>query len=75
MSSLSFVQVKETDEVVLSGAYVDLHGAKEASPENLAQVQYVRLKKFSFRNNGASFPFIKIHGNPEGRPSFIPQKG
>lgn len=30
-------KVKETDAVVLSGAYVDLHGASEASPENLTQ--------------------------------------
>ncbi|KAM9359904.1 peroxisomal multifunctional enzyme type 2 [Symphorus nematophorus] len=30
-------KVKETDAVVLAGAYVDLHGASEASPENLAQ--------------------------------------
>uniref|UniRef100_A0A668A8Y8 Peroxisomal multifunctional enzyme type 2 n=1 Tax=Myripristis murdjan TaxID=586833 RepID=A0A668A8Y8_9TELE len=30
-------KVKETDAVVLSGAYVDLHGAAEASPENLTQ--------------------------------------
>ncbi|TDH12925.1 hypothetical protein EPR50_G00052350 [Perca flavescens] len=30
-------KVKETDVVVLSGAYVDLHGTSEASPENLTQ--------------------------------------
>lgn len=30
-------KVKETDAVVLSGAYVDLHGASAASPENLTQ--------------------------------------
>ncbi|XP_041792643.1 peroxisomal multifunctional enzyme type 2 [Chelmon rostratus] len=30
-------KVKETDAVVLAGAYVDLHGAAEASPENLTQ--------------------------------------
>uniref|UniRef100_A0A672Z4X4 Peroxisomal multifunctional enzyme type 2 n=1 Tax=Sphaeramia orbicularis TaxID=375764 RepID=A0A672Z4X4_9TELE len=30
-------KVKETDAVVLSGAYVDLQGASEASPENLTQ--------------------------------------
>ncbi|XP_041643300.1 peroxisomal multifunctional enzyme type 2 [Cheilinus undulatus] len=30
-------KVKETDAVVLSGAYVDLHGSSEASPENLPQ--------------------------------------
>lgn len=30
-------KVKETDAVVLSGAYVDLHAASEASPENLTQ--------------------------------------
>uniref|UniRef100_A0A8C2Z8P9 Peroxisomal multifunctional enzyme type 2 n=1 Tax=Cyclopterus lumpus TaxID=8103 RepID=A0A8C2Z8P9_CYCLU len=30
-------KVKETDAVVLAGAYVDLHGASEASPENLPQ--------------------------------------
>uniref|UniRef100_A0A3Q1EGG2 Peroxisomal multifunctional enzyme type 2 n=1 Tax=Acanthochromis polyacanthus TaxID=80966 RepID=A0A3Q1EGG2_9TELE len=30
-------KVKETDAVVLAGAYVDLHGASEASPENLSQ--------------------------------------
>ncbi|XP_071397449.1 peroxisomal multifunctional enzyme type 2 isoform X2 [Centroberyx affinis] len=30
-------KVKETDAVVLSGAYVDLHGAPEASPEKLPQ--------------------------------------
>ncbi|XP_029295791.1 LOW QUALITY PROTEIN: peroxisomal multifunctional enzyme type 2 [Cottoperca gobio] len=28
-------KVKETDAVVLAGAYVDLHGASEASPESL----------------------------------------
>lgn len=32
------LQVKETDAVVLSGAYVDLHAASEASPENPTQV-------------------------------------
>ncbi|XP_053182029.1 peroxisomal multifunctional enzyme type 2 [Scomber japonicus] len=30
-------KVKETDAVVLSGAYVDLHGASEASPESLTK--------------------------------------
>uniref|UniRef100_A0A3Q4HKL7 Hydroxysteroid (17-beta) dehydrogenase 4 n=1 Tax=Neolamprologus brichardi TaxID=32507 RepID=A0A3Q4HKL7_NEOBR len=30
-------KVKETDAVVLAGAYVDLHGASGASPENLSQ--------------------------------------
>ncbi|KAM3867409.1 peroxisomal multifunctional enzyme type 2 [Diretmus argenteus] len=30
-------KVKETDAVVLSGAYIDLHGVPEASPENLTQ--------------------------------------
>lgn len=30
--------MKETGGVVLAGAYVDLHGAAEASPENLTQV-------------------------------------
>ncbi|TKS78269.1 Peroxisomal multifunctional enzyme type 2 [Collichthys lucidus] len=30
-------KVKETDAVVLAGAYVDLHGASEASPESLTQ--------------------------------------
>ncbi|KAM4615974.1 peroxisomal multifunctional enzyme type 2 [Polymixia lowei] len=30
-------KVKETDAVVLSGAYVDLHGAPETSPEKLPQ--------------------------------------
>ncbi|XP_078107169.1 peroxisomal multifunctional enzyme type 2 [Sander vitreus] len=30
-------KVKETDAVVLTGAYVDLHGTSEASPENLIQ--------------------------------------
>ncbi|KAM7415977.1 hypothetical protein PAMA_018174 [Pampus argenteus] len=30
-------KVKETDVVVLSGAYVDLHSTSEASPENLTQ--------------------------------------
>ncbi|XP_034452916.1 peroxisomal multifunctional enzyme type 2 [Hippoglossus hippoglossus] len=30
-------KVKETDAVVLSGAYVDLHPASDASPENLSQ--------------------------------------
>uniref|UniRef100_A0A3Q1IY41 Peroxisomal multifunctional enzyme type 2 n=1 Tax=Anabas testudineus TaxID=64144 RepID=A0A3Q1IY41_ANATE len=30
-------KVKETDAVVLSGAYVDLHPASNASPENLTQ--------------------------------------
>lgn len=34
----SFIQVKETGDVVLAGAYVDLHSAAEASPENVAQV-------------------------------------
>lgn len=36
----SFIQVKETDAVVLAGAYVDLHGTSEASPENLTQVRH-----------------------------------
>lgn len=35
----SFIQVKETSDVVLSGAYVDLHHAAEASPEPPPQVQ------------------------------------
>lgn len=35
----SLVQVKETDAVVLAGAYVDLHGASEASLGNLTQVR------------------------------------
>ncbi|XP_059193596.1 peroxisomal multifunctional enzyme type 2 [Centropristis striata] len=30
-------RVKETGDVVLTGAYVDLHGAPEASPESLTQ--------------------------------------
>uniref|UniRef100_A0A665TJQ3 Peroxisomal multifunctional enzyme type 2 n=1 Tax=Echeneis naucrates TaxID=173247 RepID=A0A665TJQ3_ECHNA len=30
-------KVKETDAVVLSGAYIDLHATSEASPENLPQ--------------------------------------
>ncbi|XP_042344065.1 peroxisomal multifunctional enzyme type 2 [Plectropomus leopardus] len=30
-------KVKETDAIVLAGAYVDLHGASEASSENLTQ--------------------------------------
>ncbi|XP_038164044.1 peroxisomal multifunctional enzyme type 2 [Cyprinodon tularosa] len=30
-------KVKETGDVVLAGAYVDLHGSSEASPENLPQ--------------------------------------
>uniref|UniRef100_A0A669CSX8 Peroxisomal multifunctional enzyme type 2 n=1 Tax=Oreochromis niloticus TaxID=8128 RepID=A0A669CSX8_ORENI len=30
-------KVKETDAVVLAGAYVDLHGTSGASPENLSQ--------------------------------------
>uniref|UniRef100_A0A671UVZ2 Hydroxysteroid (17-beta) dehydrogenase 4 n=1 Tax=Sparus aurata TaxID=8175 RepID=A0A671UVZ2_SPAAU len=30
-------KVKETDAVVLAGAYVDLHGTSELSPENLTQ--------------------------------------
>ncbi|XP_054466225.1 peroxisomal multifunctional enzyme type 2 [Anoplopoma fimbria] len=30
-------KVKETDSIVLAGAYVDLHGASDASPENLTQ--------------------------------------
>ncbi|XP_036953458.1 peroxisomal multifunctional enzyme type 2 isoform X1 [Acanthopagrus latus] len=30
-------KVKETDAVVLAGAYVDLHGTSEASPENLTK--------------------------------------
>uniref|UniRef100_A0A672Z2U4 Hydroxysteroid (17-beta) dehydrogenase 4 n=1 Tax=Sphaeramia orbicularis TaxID=375764 RepID=A0A672Z2U4_9TELE len=34
-------KVKETDAVVLSGAYVDLQGASEASPENLTQSELV----------------------------------
>uniref|UniRef100_A0A8C2Z9N2 Hydroxysteroid (17-beta) dehydrogenase 4 n=1 Tax=Cyclopterus lumpus TaxID=8103 RepID=A0A8C2Z9N2_CYCLU len=34
-------KVKETDAVVLAGAYVDLHGASEASPENLPQSELV----------------------------------
>lgn len=36
---LTFVQVKETNDAVLSGAYVDLHPAAGASPEPLAQVR------------------------------------
>lgn len=35
----SLIQVKETSDVVLSGAYVDLHHAAEASPEPTSQVQ------------------------------------
>lgn len=32
------MQVKETDDVVLAGAYVDLHEAAVASPEEISQV-------------------------------------
>uniref|UniRef100_A0A665TJ56 Hydroxysteroid (17-beta) dehydrogenase 4 n=1 Tax=Echeneis naucrates TaxID=173247 RepID=A0A665TJ56_ECHNA len=34
-------KVKETDAVVLSGAYIDLHATSEASPENLPQSELV----------------------------------
>ncbi|KAM3610602.1 uncharacterized protein V6R79_006475 [Siganus canaliculatus] len=36
-ATLTAIQVKETGDVVLAGAYVDLHGASEASPENPTQ--------------------------------------
>lgn len=45
----SFIQVKETDAVVLSGAYVDLHPASNTSPENLTQV--CQFKNFHSNNN------------------------
>ena len=48
-----FVQVKETDAVVLSGAYVDLHGASEASPENLTKVCQSKVSILSI-------PLIKL---------------
>lgn len=50
INSSLFIQVKETDAVVLSGAYVDLHGASEASPENLNQVRQFEISIF--------FPFL-----------------
>lgn len=43
----SFTQVKETDAVVLSGAYVDLHPASNTSPENLTQVCLFKKKQQS----------------------------
>lgn len=51
--SFSFIQVKETNDVVLAGAYVDLHGATEASPESLTQV--CQVKKYSFQTTGLLF--------------------
>lgn len=41
----TFIQVKETNDVVLSGAYVDLHQAAEVLPEPLTEV---RRQHFSF---------------------------
>lgn len=45
---VSLIQVKETNAVVLAGAYVDLHGASGASPENLSQVHQSENTPFNF---------------------------
>lgn len=37
-SHFYFIQVKETGDVVLAGAYVDLHEAAAAAPEKISQV-------------------------------------
>ena len=57
VSLFSLIQVKETDAVVLAGAYVDLHGTSEASPENLTKVcQSVQTTILLF------FSCYQIHG-------------
>lgn len=38
--AFGFTQVKETGDVVLAGAYVDLHGTSGGSPETLPQVDH-----------------------------------
>lgn len=55
--------MKETGGVVLAGAYVDLHGAAEASPENLTQVCQAENAPFEQQY---FFSFHQIHGSPEG---------
>lgn len=62
----SSIQVKETDAVVLAGAYVDLHGAAEASPENLTQVR--QPENAPFEQRSAFFSFYQIHGGPGSFP-------
>lgn len=57
---VSFIQVKETGGVVLAGAYVDLHGAAEASPENLTQVCQAEIAPFEQQY---FFSFHRIHGS------------
>lgn len=53
---LCFIQVKETDAVVLAGAYVDLHGPSTASPENLSHVR--QCENPSFEQQYCFFSFI-----------------
>lgn len=45
------MQVKETDDVVLASAYVDLHEATVASPEEMIQVCHAEQP----------FPFHQSH--------------
>lgn len=44
----SLTQVKETGEIVLTGAYVDLHGTSEGSPEKLSQVKILLSTKLLY---------------------------
>lgn len=45
------MQVKETDDVVLAGAYVDLHEAAVASPEEISQVCHAEKHFFPFQQS------------------------
>lgn len=67
INSSLFMQVKETDAVVLAGAYVDLHGASEASLEKPTKVRQPEISILSIPliklDNGAvNLPFCQCCG-------------